>query len=163
AAPHAGRLQEAPRAPMRLLHAGNGDGRGRPRRHAEATERSADPRSARRQFLPLHRLSQHREGGAGRHQRDGVGGSMNDTVKTRPGVKGPIGARVERKEDARFLTGAGQYTDDVKLANQSYAYFLRSPHAHAKIKSIKTDAAKKSPGVLAIYTGADLPATVGGL
>src|SRR6266849_7616694 len=77
--------------------------------------------------------------------------------------KGPVGARIERKEDVRFLTGAGQYTDDVKLANQSYACFLRSPHAHARITSIRTDAAKKSPGVLAIYTGADLPATVGGL
>jgi carbon-monoxide dehydrogenase large subunit len=76
---------------------------------------------------------------------------------------GPIGARIERKEDARFLTGAGQYTDDVKLANQTYAYFLRSPHAHARIKSIKTDAAKKSPGVLGVFTGADIPAAVGGL
>ena len=74
-----------------------------------------------------------------------------------------IGKRIERKEDARFLTGAGQYTDDVKLANQSYACFLRSPYAHARIKSIKADAAKKAPGVLAIYTGADLPAAVGGL
>ena len=74
-----------------------------------------------------------------------------------------IGARIARKEDMRFLTGAGQYTDDVTLPNQSYAYFLRSPYAHAKIRSIKTDAAKKAPGVLAIYTGADLPASVGGL
>ena len=76
---------------------------------------------------------------------------------------GPIGARIERKEDARFLTGAGQYTDDVTLPHQTYAYFVRSPHAHAKIRSIKTDAARKMPGVLAIYTGADLPAAVGGL
>ncbi|HLX24437.1 MAG TPA: xanthine dehydrogenase family protein molybdopterin-binding subunit [Usitatibacter sp.] len=75
----------------------------------------------------------------------------------------PIGARITRKEDARFLTGAGQYTDDVTLANQSYAYFLRSPLAHARIKSIRTDKAKASPGVVAVYTGADLPATVGGL
>src|SRR5215470_3921933 len=76
---------------------------------------------------------------------------------------GPIGARIERKEDARFLTGAGQYTDDVQLANQTYACFLRSPHAHARIKSIRTDDAKRSKGVLAVYTGADIPATVGGL
>src|ERR1700756_2000652 len=86
-------------------------------------------------------------------------------AKAAPAAKptGPIGARIERKEDARFLTGAGQYTDDVSLAHQSYAYFLRSPHAHAKIKSIRADAAKKAPGVLGVYTGADLPATVGGL
>src|SRR5512146_3028250 len=76
---------------------------------------------------------------------------------------GPIGARIERKEDARFLTGAGQYTDDVVLPHQTYACFVRSPHAHAKIRSIRTDAAKRLPGVLAVYTGADLPPTVGGL
>ena len=75
-----------------------------------------------------------------------------------------IGARIQRKEDYRFLTGAGQYTDDVALPRQSHAAFLRSPHAHAHIKSIKTDDAKKSAGVLAVYTGADLAAAkVGGL
>src|SRR5690349_13362332 len=76
---------------------------------------------------------------------------------------GPIGARIERKEDARFLTGAGQYTDDVTLPHQSYACFVRSPHAHARIRAIRTDAAKQAPGVLAVYTGADIPAAVGGL
>jgi len=75
-----------------------------------------------------------------------------------------IGARVKRKEDYRFLTGAGQYTDDVTLPNQSYAAFVRSPHAHATIKSIKTDKAKKAPGVLAVYTGEDAAAAkLGGL
>ena len=75
-----------------------------------------------------------------------------------------IGARVERKEDYRFLTGAGQYTDDVALPGQTHAAFVRSPHAHAKIKSIKKDNALKAPGVLAVYTGEDLAAAkVGGL
>jgi carbon-monoxide dehydrogenase large subunit len=75
-----------------------------------------------------------------------------------------IGARVERKEDYRFLTGAGQYTDDIVLPGQTYAVFVRSPHAHAKIKSIKKDKALKAPGVLAVYTGEDLAAAkVGGL
>ncbi|MGH8669016.1 MAG: xanthine dehydrogenase family protein molybdopterin-binding subunit [Burkholderiales bacterium] len=75
-----------------------------------------------------------------------------------------IGARIQRKEDYRFLTGAGQYTDDVSLPNQAYAAFVRSPHAHANIKSIKTEKAKASPGVLDIYTGADFAAAkVGGL
>jgi len=75
-----------------------------------------------------------------------------------------IGARIARKEDYRFLTGAGQYTDDVELPRQSYAAFVRSPHAHAKIKSIRKDAALKAPGVLAVYTGEDLAAAkVGGL
>ena len=75
-----------------------------------------------------------------------------------------IGARVARKEDYRFLTGAGQYTDDVALPNQAYAAFVRSPHAHASIKKISTEKAKASAGVLAVYTGADLAnAKVGGL
>ncbi|RZU02672.1 xanthine dehydrogenase family protein molybdopterin-binding subunit [Rivibacter subsaxonicus] len=76
--------------------------------------------------------------------------------------QGFIGQRVERKEDARFLTGRGQYTDDITLPQQSYAYFLRSPYAHAKIKSISTDAAKAADGVLDVFTGANFR-EVGGL
>jgi aerobic carbon-monoxide dehydrogenase large subunit len=75
-----------------------------------------------------------------------------------------IGARVQRKEDYRFLTGTGQYTDDVALPNQTYAAFVRSPQAHAKIKKISSEKAKKAAGVLAVYTGEDLAAAkVGGL
>ncbi len=75
-----------------------------------------------------------------------------------------IGARVARKEDYRLLTGSGQYTDDIVLPNQTYAVFVRSPHAHAKIKSINTAKAKASPGVVAVFTGDDLAAAkVGGL
>ncbi|MBI3376726.1 MAG: xanthine dehydrogenase family protein molybdopterin-binding subunit [Betaproteobacteria bacterium] len=75
-----------------------------------------------------------------------------------------IGARIERKEDYRFLTGAGQYTDDVVLPGQTHAVFVRSPHAHAKIRSIRKDEALKKPGVLALFTGEDLAAAkVGGL
>ncbi|MFC3146720.1 xanthine dehydrogenase family protein molybdopterin-binding subunit [Piscinibacterium candidicorallinum] len=69
-----------------------------------------------------------------------------------------IGARALRKEDARFLTGTGQYTDDIVLARQSYAFFVRSPHAHATITSINTQAAAAAPGVIAVYTGADVAA-----
>src|SRR5450631_1468073 len=67
-----------------------------------------------------------------------------------------IGAAVRRKEDFRFVTGHGQYTDDVVRPGETRAVFLRSPHAHAKIKSIDISAAKKLPGVEAIFTGADL-------
>jgi carbon-monoxide dehydrogenase large subunit len=81
-----------------------------------------------------------------------------------PASSSLIGARVPRKEDYRFLTGTGQYTDDVALPNQSYAAFVRSPHAHATIKKISIDEARKSPGVLAVYTGEDMAAAkVGGL
>jgi len=76
----------------------------------------------------------------------------------------PIGQPLRRREDARFLTGAGQYTDDVVLPGQSYGVFVRSPYAHARIQSIDTSSAKAAPGVLAIFTGADLAdAKVGGL
>jgi len=73
-----------------------------------------------------------------------------------------IGQRVERREDYRFLTGAGQYTDDITLPRQSYAYFLRSPHAHARIRAINTEAARAAAGVLGVFTGKDV-AAVGGL
>jgi carbon-monoxide dehydrogenase large subunit len=76
--------------------------------------------------------------------------------------QGFIGQSVVRREDGRFLTGRGQYTDDITLPGQTYAVFLRSPHAHAKIKSIDSAAAAKAPGVLAIYTGEHFKA-VGGL
>ena len=75
-----------------------------------------------------------------------------------------IGARVQRKEDYRFLTGAGQYTDDVTLPHQTHAAFVRTPHAHATIKSVNTAKAKAAPGVLAVYTGEDIAAAkLGGL
>ncbi|MFN0195044.1 MAG: xanthine dehydrogenase family protein molybdopterin-binding subunit [Aestuariivirga sp.] len=75
-----------------------------------------------------------------------------------------IGARVKRKEDQRFITGKGQYTDDINLKGQTYAYFVRSPHAHASIKSINTAKAKKMPGVVGVFTGDDVAADkIGGL
>jgi carbon-monoxide dehydrogenase large subunit len=67
-----------------------------------------------------------------------------------------IGASVRRKEDQRFITGKGHYTDDISRPGQTYAYFLRSPHAHAKIKSIDSKAAAAAPGVVAILTGTEL-------
>src|SRR5437867_10959463 len=67
-----------------------------------------------------------------------------------------IGQSIRRKEDKRFLTGGGQFTDDVNEHNQTCAYFLRSPHAHAKIRHIDTSKAKSAPGVVAVFTGDDL-------
>src|SRR5262249_23807689 len=69
-----------------------------------------------------------------------------------------IGAAVRRKEDQRFVTGKGHSTDDVNRPGQCHAYFLRSPHAHARIKSIDSKAAAAMPGVLAVLTGAELAA-----
>jgi carbon-monoxide dehydrogenase large subunit len=67
-----------------------------------------------------------------------------------------IGASVRRKEDQRFITGKGHYTDDVSRPGQTHAVFVRSPHAHAQIKSIDIKAAAAMPGVLAVLTGAEL-------
>jgi carbon-monoxide dehydrogenase large subunit len=69
-----------------------------------------------------------------------------------------IGASVRRKEDQRFITGKGHYTDDISRPGQTHAYFVRSPHAHARIKRIDAGAAKSLPGVLAVLTGAELAA-----
>jgi carbon-monoxide dehydrogenase large subunit len=75
-----------------------------------------------------------------------------------------IGASVKRKEDHRFVTGKGKYVDDINRPGQAYAYFLRSPHAHATINSIDASEAEAAPGVVAVLTGADLAADkVGGL
>ena len=77
---------------------------------------------------------------------------------------GSIGKSVRRKEDYRFITGQGHYTDDINRPGQAYAHFLRSPHAFARIKSIDSSAAGSMPGVVAIYTGKDMAADkVGGL
>lgn len=70
----------------------------------------------------------------------------------------PIGASVRRKEDHRFITGKGRYTDDMSRPGQAHAYFLRSPVAHANIRSLDTSAAAAMPGVVGILTGADLAA-----
>ena len=61
--------------------------------------------------------------------------------------QGFIGQAVERREDARFLTGRGQYTDDITLPGQSHGFFLRSPFAHARIRALDTTAAAGAPGV----------------
>src|SRR3990170_6845071 len=72
-----------------------------------------------------------------------------------------FGKAIKRREDPRFITGRGQYVDDVKLPGMTYTAFVRSPHAHARIKSVDASSAKKMPGVVAVYTGQDVQ--VGGL
>jgi carbon-monoxide dehydrogenase large subunit len=69
-----------------------------------------------------------------------------------------IGQAVSRFEDPRLLRGAGRYVNDVSMARQAYAYFLRSPYAHAKIAKIDTSAAQQAPGVLGVFTEADVAA-----
>ena len=67
-----------------------------------------------------------------------------------------IGAPIRRREDRRFLTGRGQFVDDVKLPNALHAAIVRSPHAHARIVSIDTEPALEMPGVTAVFTFDDI-------
>jgi aerobic carbon-monoxide dehydrogenase large subunit len=73
-------------------------------------------------------------------------------------MKFGVGQAVPRFEDARLLRGQGKFLDDINLPNQLYTVFLRSPHAHARIRKIDTTAAAEAPGVVAVYTGADYDA-----
>ncbi|TGU93537.1 xanthine dehydrogenase family protein molybdopterin-binding subunit [Mesorhizobium sp. M00.F.Ca.ET.151.01.1.1] len=73
------------------------------------------------------------------------------------GIEG-VGARVARKEDKRFITGAGRYVDDMVVPGMKHAAFVRSPHAHAQIKKIDVKTAQGMPGVIGVLTGKELKA-----
>ncbi|MDR7467342.1 MAG: xanthine dehydrogenase family protein molybdopterin-binding subunit, partial [Armatimonadota bacterium] len=74
-----------------------------------------------------------------------------------------FGAKVKRREDPRLITGKAIYTDDVKLPGLLHAAIVRSPHAHARIVGIDLSGARQTPGVVAVFTGADLAGKVGPL
>ena len=74
-----------------------------------------------------------------------------------------IGQSVKRVEDQRFITGKGQYTDDITLPGMTYATFIRSPLAHANIKNIDLSAAKNAPGYVASFVGGDIPEAIAGV
>ncbi len=165
-------------------------------RKGAESRRGDDPRGARRQHLPLHRLSQHRQGGDAGRPRNGraepAQGRRITTRQSRPARSRTeefvgrgsirkrfdikrhqggymsatgIGASVKRKEDIRFITGKGHYVDDINRPGQAYAYFLRSPHAHATIDKIDASAALKARRASSrCFTGDDIAADkVGGL
>ena len=124
-----------------------------------------DPRSHLRHDLPLHRVREHRAshplGGArrGRHRANQdvevTGMTVTDVPTSAAG--NPIGfGRMLRKEDARFLRGQGHYIDDMDMPGMLHGAILRSPVAHALIKSIDTSAAEAHPKVKAVITGAVL-------
>src|SRR5712692_382453 len=73
-----------------------------------------------------------------------------------PAISNRIGQPVRRREDLRLVTGQGCYTDDQNLPGQAYAVMVRSPHAHALIRSIEIEQALAVPGVVAVLTGSDL-------
>ena len=129
-----------------------------------------DPRGDVEQSLPLHRLSDHRGGGAGRGRTDAGRGAMTrerhyipkSRQREKPKSKYfAIGHSMKRVEDTRLLTGSGTYADDVSLPNMAHAAVLRSPHAHARIKSIDKSKAEALPGVLCVMTGAEAAEVTG--
>ena len=69
-----------------------------------------------------------------------------------------VGKKLKRKEDPRLIQGISHYTDDLKMDGMVYCALVRSPHAHAEIKAIRTDAARALPGVVAVFTGEDTSA-----
>jgi carbon-monoxide dehydrogenase large subunit len=77
------------------------------------------------------------------------------------GIAAAIGTPIKRREDPRLITGQSTYVDDVKIPGMLYMSVLRSPYGHARINSIKTDAALQHPGVKAVYTAADVKGVVG--
>src|SRR6476660_116519 len=80
---------------------------------------------------------------------------MDDVPASVATMKFGVGQPVRRLEDLRLLTGRGRYQDDQTLHRQTWCVFVRSPHAHARIRSIDTSAASRAPGVVAVLTGTD--------
>ena len=74
-----------------------------------------------------------------------------------------FGDSVKRTEDPRLITGRGKYVDDIRLTGMTHMAFVRSPYAHANIRSVDTSVAANAPGVLTVFTGADLQEQLGGL
>src|SRR5947199_5440401 len=77
------------------------------------------------------------------------------------GISGLLGSPIKRREDPRLITGQATYVDDIKIPGMLHMAVLRSPYGHARINSINTDAARKYPGVVAVYTAEDLKGAVG--
>src|SRR5213082_3871886 len=82
---------------------------------------------------------------------------------TQMGIAAMLGSPIKRREDPRLITGQATYVDDIKIPGMLHMVVLRSPYGHAHIRSINTDAARAHPGVVAVYTAADLKGVVGNI
>src|SRR4051795_9217704 len=144
---------------MRILHAGDADQRdGAPPGEPEALRRGDRERDP-GQHLPLYRLLEHRQGDQGGLGPGGGGVSETTVAPERTEAEQGqeqerwSGQNVPRKEDKRLVQGEGVFFDDVKRHNMGYVHFVRSPYAHAKIRSVDVSAALEHPGVLGTLTG----------
>src|SRR6516225_8768500 len=122
--------------------------------------------------MPLHRLPDHCRSGRARRTAGARGGEMTDVISRIPRSRQKeaprggyrwIGRSMKRVEDPRLLTGHGTYADDIDLPGMAHAAVLRSPHAHARIKSIDASKAKALPGVMLVMTGAEAAEKTGPL
>src|SRR6056300_1715733 len=112
--------------------------------------------------MPVYRLSEYRQSNSGRggqNERSEGASIMNESTppkEERMAALSGLGTSRKRVEDARFTQGKGNYVDDLKMPGMLFGDFVRSPYAHARIKSINTEAALALPGVHAVLTAADL-------
>src|SRR5215831_1240216 len=157
-APAAAGVPRRARAPVRLLHAGDDHGRGRPAAHQPAAQRSGDPGRARGQPVPVHRIREHRPR---RPARGGVGSLLMTADTQAPQAE--VGQARPRKEDARLVTGQTNWTDNIVLPGMLHMAFVRSPMAHARITSVDLSAARAMPGVIAVFSGADFAGEQGSM
>src|SRR5439155_21104502 len=148
--PVADRLQEAPRAAMRLLHARHASDRARAAHRGTRRRRRPRPGGVVRQSVPLHRLHPDRRGSA-RSARGLPQGRQAMTPVNRY-----IGSPVERTEDLRFLRGRGEYVGDLARDGLLHAAILRSSVAHGRIRALDVQPALALAGVHAVLTAAEI-------
>src|SRR6516164_6497858 len=157
-APAAAGVPRRARAPVRLLHAGDDHGRGRPAAQQPAAQRPGDPGRARGQPVPVYRIREHRPR---RPACGGVGSHLMTADTQAPQAE--VGQARPRKEDARLVTGQTNWTDNIVLPGMLHMSFVRSPMAHARITSVDLSAARAMPGVIAAFSGADFAEEQGSL
>ncbi len=155
--PAAGGVLGEARPAVRLLHAGDGVRRARDPAHQSQSVGRTDPARPRRQHVPLHRLPEHRPRGAGRGRRSArgrIGGATMTTASRSAGTRVRIGHPPARGSAAPHRARRATRPTS-RCPGMVHAAILRSPHGHARIRGIDTSRAKRAPGVVAVFTGAD--------
>src|SRR5207247_8716310 len=132
-------IPRAPRIARRLLHGGDDHERPPVAPAKPASDRERNPSQPHRQHLPVHRLYQYRA-------RSCIAGGGGTAMTEATAIK-YVGQPLRRREDFKFVTGKGRYTDDLKVPGMLHMAVLRSPHAHAIIKQVDLSAAKAAPGL----------------